>query len=67
MDCFSPTFTSTFCQTHKKSKKHEHFNFLLVRFTLFPSSQGFLSGIKVGGNIVCTLLLMGKHDQWRIS
>ena len=48
------------------SKKREKLNFLLVGFTLFLSSQVFLSGTKMGVNIVCTSLLTGKHD-WSIS
>ena len=36
-----------FFSEHKKSKKHDNFNFLLnVGFTLFLSSQVFLLGIK---------------------
>ena len=60
IDCFSPTFPSFFVRTKKEKKK------LLVGFTLFPSSQVFLLGIQMGVNIVCTLLLTGKHD-WSIS
>ena len=48
MDCFSPTFPS-FLSEHKKPK-HEKMNLLLVGFTLFQSSQMFLSGIKMGEN-----------------
>ena len=67
MDCFSPTFTKLFLLENKKSKKHENFKFLLVGFTYFLSSRVFLSAIKMGGNLVCTLfILTGKHE-WSIS
>ena len=65
MDRFSPTFP-TFFRNIKKVKNRENFNFLLVGFTLFLSSWLFLSGIQMGVNIVCTLLLTRKHD-WHIS
>ena len=61
MDCFSPTFRR-FLSEHKKSKKREKLNFLLVEFTLFLSSRVFLAGIKMGVNVVCTSFLIGKHD-----
>ena len=48
-----------FSQNIKTKKK---FNFLLNGFTTFLSLQVFLSGIKMGGNIVCTLLLPGTYD-----
>ena len=48
------------------SIKHENFNFLLIGFTLILSSRVFLSGMTIGVNIVCTLLLAGKYD-WSIS
>ena len=38
------------------SKKREKLNFLLVGITLF---------LRMGVNIVCTSLLVGKHD-WSI-
>ena len=45
---------------HKNVQNRENFNFLLVGFTLFLSSRLFLSGIQMGVNIVCTLLLTGN-------
>ena len=66
MDRFSPTFWRFFCQNIKTHWKPEISNFLLVGFTLFLSSWVFLSGIKMGVNIVCALLLPGKHS-WSIS
>ena len=65
MDYFLP-HSKVFCRNIKSKKKGENLNYLLVGFTLFPSSPMFLSGIKMGGSIVCTLLLTGKHD-WSIS
>ena len=55
-----------FCWNKKINKERENFNFSLVGFTLFPSSKVFLLGMTMGVNIVCTLLLTGKHD-WSIS
>ena len=66
MDCFSPTFRRFFVRTLKTLYKTEIFNFLLVGFILFLSSRVFLSGIEIGVNIVCTLLLPGTHD-WSFS
>ena len=67
MDCFLPLFQGFLSEYRKKKKKHENFNFLLVGFTLFRSLLVvFLLGINMGGNLVCTLLLTGKHD-WSIS
>ena len=60
MDCFSPTFSRLLCQNIKNVQNRENFNFLLVGFTLFLSSRLFLSGIQMGVNIVCTLLLTGN-------
>ena len=65
MDRFSPTFPRFFSE-HKTVKNPENFNFLLVGFTLFLSSWLFLSGIQMGANKVCTLLLTRNHD-WSIS
>ena len=65
MDCFLPLFQG-FLSEHKKSKKHEKLNFLLVGFTLFLSSRVFLSGFKMDGNLICTSLMTGKQD-WSIS
>ena len=62
MDRFSPTFRRFFVSEHKKSRKREKLNFLLVGFKLFLSSRVFLAGIKMGVNIVCTSLLTEKHD-----
>ena len=53
IDCFCPTLASLFVSEHK------NINFFLFGFTLFPSSQVVLSGITIGVNIVCTLLLTG--------
>ena len=65
IDCFSPTIRS-FLSEHKNSIKPKNFDFLLVGFTLFLSSQMFLSGIEMGVDVVCTLLLPGTHD-WSFS
>ena len=65
MDRFSLTFRR-FLSEHKKAKKREKLNFLLVGLTLFLSSRVFLAGIKMGVNRVCDSLLTGKHD-WNIS
>ena len=62
MDRFSPTF-QRFLSEHKKVKNRENFTFLLVRFTLFLSSWLFLSGIQMGVNVVCTLLLTRNHER----
>ena len=48
------------------SIKRENFNFLLNGFLLILSSRVFLSGMTMGVNIVCTLLLAGKY-VWSIS
>ena len=50
----------------KKSIKHNFFNFLLFGFTLILSSRVCLLGMKIGRNIVCTLLLTGKQE-WSIG
>ena len=64
---FSKVF---FCPNIKNVQKRENINFLFVGFKstlgLLLSSRVFLSGIKMGVNVVCTLVLTGKHD-WRIS
>ena len=65
MDRFSPIFEG-FLSDIKTPRKPEISNFLLVGFRLFLSSRVFLSGIKSGVNVVCTLLLPGKHP-WSIS
>ena len=65
LDCFSPILEG-FLWEHKKTKKNENLNILLVGFTTFLSLQVFLSGIEMGVNIVCTLLLPGTH-HWSFS
>ena len=62
MDRFSPTFSKFFCPDVKSPKKLENSNFLHVRLTLFLSSRVFLSGIKMGVNVVCTLFFTGNHN-----
>ena len=62
VDCFSPTVPSFFLSERKKSKKRENINFLLVRFKFFSEFTSVFWGIKMDVNIVCTLLLTGKHD-----
>ena len=64
-DCFSPTFRG-FCPNNKNPKKRKNLNFVLVGLKLFSRSRLVSSGIKMGVNVVCTLLLTGKHD-WSIS
>ena len=63
---FFSHFSKGFCQNIKTPRKPEISNFLLVGFRLFLSSRVSLSDIKMGVNIVCTLLLPGKH-HWSIS
>ena len=65
-------FHSSYIMSHYYAKFKENscvgtdastpFNFLLVGFTLLSSSRVFLSGIKMGVNVVCSLLLTEKHD-----
>ena len=59
MDCFSPTFRIFFWLKHKKSKQPRTFKlFTLWIYVIYV----FLSGLTMGGNIVCTVLLTGKQD-----
>ena len=65
IDCFSLTFPRFFVVT-KSPKNVKILNFYSLDLHFLLNSQVFLFGIEMGVNIVCTLLLTGKHN-WDIT